>query len=331
LNDAVYDVTSANTSITVSVAATGLVTLTAVDASTTQKGVVELATDAEVITGTDTTRAVTPDGVRQAAVYKTDFNAKGDLLTATANDTPAILPVGTASQYLKVDLGQATGLIWDSVTADDVVVSPAINGNTNLDTILRDAVYDINSANSSITITETATGINDIIVAQATETLIAGAEIATQVETETGTDDTRMVTPLKLRTAAIYKSDFDAKGDILSASADNTPEILGVGTNGQVLVADSTTTTGLAWSTYGFALLDDISAQFDDANDTFTLKMNGVAFAPNPNTNIMVFLGGVPQVPGVGKAYTVTGSLIAFAEPPLVGTSFYATTVMTLP
>jgi hypothetical protein len=140
-----------------------------------------------------------------------------------------------------------------------------------------------------------------------------------------------MVTPLKLRTAAVYKSDFDAKGDILSASADNTPEILGVGTDGQVLVADSTTTTGLAWSTYGFALLDDISAQFDNANSSFTLRLNGVAYAPNPNTNLMVFLGGVPQIPGAGNAYTVAGSIITFSSPPLVGTTFYATTVMTLP
>lgn len=39
----------------------------AADASTTVKGIVELATEAETITGTDTTRAVTPSGV--AAVF----------------------------------------------------------------------------------------------------------------------------------------------------------------------------------------------------------------------------------------------------------------------
>ena len=37
-----------------------------VDASSTVKGIIEIATLAEVTTGTDTTRAVTPEGVKQA-------------------------------------------------------------------------------------------------------------------------------------------------------------------------------------------------------------------------------------------------------------------------
>jgi len=37
---------------------------------------------------------------------------------------------------------------------------------------------------------------------QATETAVGGGELATQAETNTGTDDTRIVTPLKLRTSA---------------------------------------------------------------------------------------------------------------------------------
>ncbi len=48
--------------------------------------------------------------------------------------------------------------------------------------------------------------------------------------------------------AAIPKSLVDAKGDIVTATADNTPARLAVGTNGHALVADSTTATGLAWA-----------------------------------------------------------------------------------
>lgn len=47
----------------------------------------------------------------------------------------------------------------------------------------------------------------------------------------------------------ILKSFVDAKGDLLTATADNTPARLAVGTtNGHVLQIDSTTATGLKWA-----------------------------------------------------------------------------------
>lgn len=42
---------------------------------------------------------------------------------------------------------------------------------------------------------------------------------------------------------------FDAKGDLIAATAADTASRLAVGTNGQVLTADSTAGTGLKWST----------------------------------------------------------------------------------
>ena len=52
-------------------------------------------------------------------------NAKGDLITATADDTPARLAVGTNGQALLADSTQATGLRWGSVATsgeDDQIV-----------------------------------------------------------------------------------------------------------------------------------------------------------------------------------------------------------------
>jgi hypothetical protein len=50
-------------------------------------------------------------------------------------------------------------------------------------------------------------------------------------------------------TNAIQNAIVDAKGDLIGATAADTPARLAVGTNGQVLTADSTTATGIKWAT----------------------------------------------------------------------------------
>lgn len=57
--------------------------------------------------------------------------------------------------------------------------------------------------------------------------------------------DTQMLTNAN---AAIAKTIVDAKGDLIGATAADTPARLAVGTNGQVLTADSTAATGLKWA-----------------------------------------------------------------------------------
>ena len=62
-------------------------------------------------------------------------------------------------------------------------------------------------------------------------------------------------------TNAIQNAIVDAKGDLIGATAADTPARLAVGTNGQVLTADSTEATGLKWATAAgatknFALLN---------------------------------------------------------------------------
>jgi hypothetical protein len=56
------------------------------------------------------------------------------------------------------------------------------------------------------------------------------------------------ITAIDLSTA-ILKTDFAAKGDLLSASANDTLSILSVGSNGTVLTANSATASGLSWTT----------------------------------------------------------------------------------
>jgi hypothetical protein len=48
--------------------------------------------------------------------------------------------------------------------------------------------------------------------------------------------------------SAIQATSFNAKGDLLSASANDTLSVLTVGSNGRVLTANNSTATGLEWS-----------------------------------------------------------------------------------
>lgn len=54
-------------------------------------------------------------------------------------------------------------------------------------------------------------------------------------------------------------TDFAAKGDLLSASANDTLSVLSVGTNGQVLTANSATASGLQWATPDITLTNAVT------------------------------------------------------------------------
>jgi hypothetical protein len=85
--------------------------------------------------------------------------------------------------------------------------------------------------------------------------------------------DTALSTASAAQTAAsgkIDKSVVTAKGDLLAASASATVGRLGVGTNGQRLVADSSKTLGIAWADDAFLFATDFGAVFDGSTDDTT-------------------------------------------------------------
>ena len=182
------------------------------------------------------------------------------------------------------------------------------------------------TATAPIVVTTTLLG-SVISITNSTTTSVGAVQLATSIETQTGTNATKAVTPFTLQATSIPKATLLAKGSLVGATASGTPADVTVGTDGQYLKADSTVSTGVSWSNVQFIQFDDISSSFDGVTVAFPLTVGAVAKSPVPSTNIMVYLGGVAQTPGAGNAYTVAGSTITFNSAPLAGTFFYAVTI----
>ena len=124
VNDAVYDATKV--SVTAPVVKTGTtlnggITLSVSAASETASGVIELATAAEVTTGTDTTRAVTPAGAKVELDKKlVKANDLSDLASASSARTN--LGLGTAAT---LDVGTTANLIVQLNASAQI---PAVSG-----------------------------------------------------------------------------------------------------------------------------------------------------------------------------------------------------------
>jgi hypothetical protein len=128
------------------------------------------------------------------------------------------------------------------------------NSNTDLDFVwITNEIGDITAITATSPLTGGGTSGAVTVGIQAASTTQSGAVQLTDSTSSTST--TTAATPNSVKTsydlanAAIAKAIVDAKGDIIAATAADTVSRLAVGTNGQVLTADSTTATGLKWAT----------------------------------------------------------------------------------
>lgn len=176
------------------------------------------------------------------------LTTKGDLFVknATVNDR---LPVGTNGQVLVADSAEATGLKWSSEASNTTASNIGTAGVGVFDAKVGDDLQfkNINTGSSKVTITDD-TGNDeidiDIVEANIIHQNLSGAGTNTHAQIDSHISSTS--NPHSVDISDV--TPLTTKGDIVARNATVTTR-LGVGTNGQILIADSAEATGLKWDT----------------------------------------------------------------------------------
>ncbi|MDP2619269.1 MAG: hypothetical protein Q8P46_03700, partial [Hyphomicrobiales bacterium] len=188
-------------------------------ATASATGVVELATDAETITGTDTARAVTPANVAAAAVAKTGGTMTGDLTMSGASIFDANASIAAHATTMDPwSLGNYVTLTGVAVTFSAMANAPQAGAEVelymNAAHIFTDgAVFEVDGdanftaeAGDRVLLRAKSTTVFTVhprkktgqavgAPAAASDTAAGIVELATVAETKAGTDTARVVTP----------------------------------------------------------------------------------------------------------------------------------------
>lgn len=294
-------------------------TISVANASTSGKGVIEIATDTEASDGTATDLAVTPKQLATkvnklstgpAANTYTKVTVNGDgLVTAGASLIASDIPDLSGTYVPQTAIGSANGvagLDGDGKVpssqlpsyVDDVVDTYIVSGATPLSAgwlSLTDGgsaltpdtgiIYVVLTAGEYQNKTFRWSGSVYVEISsapgQATESTPGIAAIATQAECTTGTNDTKIVTPLKLATytAGMAKSFYASNGALTSSGGVCTWTITNTLAKKYVQVAVYEESTG-----------DEVMTSVNVASGTITIKINSTSDIA-ANTYFAVIVG----------------------------------------
>ena len=181
----------------------------------------------------------------------------GDANTITINPGGSDTINGAGAAYVIDTINVVVDLVGDSATSDWLVVLGNTSVSDNSLTLAKlQQISDLrvlgNVSGGTANVSElTSAQVTANMVDQATEGAAGKAEIATQAETDAGTDDTKMVTPLKLANfsglggsgaggggGSIVTSAVDI---VLTAASDQVQQIEMTTTGKRVTLPDATT------------------------------------------------------------------------------------------
>jgi hypothetical protein len=210
-------------------------------------------------------------------------------------------------------------------------------GNVDIFTV----ALDVDTQNEEVVyITQVSSDTFTIVRARAGTSAISHTGGATVKHVLTSDDLNFYTAGVATADAAIPNAIVTAKGDIIAASASAVPDNLAVGTNGQVLTADSTATLGVKWATPATA---DLTINAKTANytlvagdvnklitmsdaGTLTLTVPNGVFTTGQQINVQRLGAGAVQIRNDGT--TVLTSTGATSTAPDLRAQYSACTII---
>lgn len=206
--------------------------ITGAYATTTTAGVVELATPAEAIAGTNPNVVLTPFTGSATYVARACFTGPGQLLASNGNATYAALGSGIDGQVLTADSSAPLGVKW----------APGGGGGGG-STISMSFLPPITGTTNPYTGGVVAVGINT-----ASTSALGAVQLADTAATQAGVAANLAITPLGAASTYIAFCDFTAKGQIIVGCGNNAYAIQPPGADGLALVACAACANGLTYS-----------------------------------------------------------------------------------
>ena len=170
--------------------------------------------------------------------------------TADAYETTLFVTEPTADRTITLPNATGTVALTSDLASYATLANPTFTGTVNAAALTLSGDLTVNGTTTTVnstTVNVTNAFTFEGTTADAFETTLTITD-PTADRTITLPDSTGTVALTSDLSSYIPLSTFDAKGDLLVASADNTVAKLAVGTNGYILTANSSATNGVEWA-----------------------------------------------------------------------------------
>lgn len=243
---------------------TGLSSAGMISSSATPKDYVDSILGSATAAATSAASAATSAASAATSATSAAASATASAASASASATSATAAATSATSAAASATAAATSATSAAASATAAATSAtsaAASATTAANSVASIATYATNAANSATAAATSATSAAASATAAATSATSAAAS-ATAAATSASSASTSASSALTSAnsaavsaasaaaavTTAIQASIIDAKGDLIAGTANDTVARLPIGTNGQILTADSAQSTGIKWA-----------------------------------------------------------------------------------